>query len=341
MKKFFVSLCASSAFFLAGSSCFAALTWNTAVNTTSTTTNQLRSVAASDQAGNDSVYIGYIQTSGNRRLERRDSNPAYGLLNFFASGADQPKGIVTDDRGNVFVSNRGSGTTSSVIRAFSSTLVSGSATTATMPVIGGLAIQKVGPTYYAYAVYEENGLVQRYDVTNPAAMTLDTTFGTLGSYNIPSAGGLRGVEVGSDGTLFVAARDDNKVYRVSSDLATVTSFNLTRAMDVALYGGNLYATSYNGTSSLIQVVDQTTLAAVETINITTLDGNPYSRASSEGWGGIDIDGTGRIWLADQHYGSTGGTQDRLLVSSPVPEPSSIVLAGALLVGFVATMSRRK
>jgi len=327
---------------IAGVASAATLTWTTATSQTSGTTNQLRSVAVSDQAGNDSVYIGFIQTSGNRRVDRLDLNSPYGVLNTHASGPDQPKGIATDDRGNVFVANRGSGTTSSQIQSFSSTLVPNSTTPATTPVIGGLAIQESAGTYYAYTVYESGGLIQRYDVTNPAAMTLDVSFGAGGSYNIPGANNLRGVEVGADGTLYVAARSDNNVYRVSSDLTTVSSFPLNRAMDVALYGGNIYATSYDGADSFIRVIDATTMAFIEDIDITTLDGNPYSRGANEGWGGIDIDNSGNIWLADQHYGSTGGTQDRLLIgSSLVPEPASIVMLGMAAASFFVVRRRRR
>lgn len=333
---------AATAIIYASAASAATLTWSTVVSTASGTTNQLRAVAVSDQPGNDSVYLGYIQTSLNRRVDRHDSNSPYSVLNTHASAGDQPKGIATDDRGNVFIANRGSTTTSSRIQSFSSTLGPISTTTATTPVIGGLAIQKVGATYYAYTVYESGGLVQRYDVTNPAAMTLDATFGTGGSYNIPGGNNLRGIEIGADGTLYIAARTEGQVWKVSSDLSTVNAFTLNRAMDVALYGGKIYATSYDGASSFIRVVDAASMAFVEDIAITTLDGNPYSRGASEGWSGIDIDADGNIWLADQHYGSAGGTQDRLLrgVTLAIPEPASAGLVAAAALGVVASRRRR-
>src|SRR5687768_14693737 len=57
---------------LISSASAATLTWSTAVNQTSSTTNQLRAVALADQPGNDSVYLGYIQTTAanNRRVNR-------------------------------------------------------------------------------------------------------------------------------------------------------------------------------------------------------------------------------------------------------------------------------
>jgi hypothetical protein len=90
------------------------------------------------------------------------------------------------------------------------------------------------------------------------------------------------------------------------------------------------------------VIDAATMAFVEDMTIATLDGNPYSRGSSEGWSGIDIDAGGNIWLADQHYGSTGGTQDRLLLGSTlaIPEPASLAMAGVAAVGLIAVRRRR-
>ena len=334
-------LCSLACVSLIANASAATLNWTTAIDQASSTTNQLRAVAVADQAGNDSVYIGFIQTTGgNRRVYRHDSDSPYGLLNTHLSGNDQPKAIATDDRGNVFVANRGSSTTSSVIQSFSATLGANSTTSATAPVIGGLAIQKSGGAYYAYATYEANGRIERYNVTAPGAMTLDTSFGTAGVYTIPGASDLRGIEVGADGSLFVASRGDAKVYKVSADLSSVSSAAVPRAMDVALYGGNVYATSYNGSSSLIRTLSQSSLSFVEDIAISTLDGNPYSRGSSEGWSGIDIGASGRIWLADQSYGNVGGVQDRLLVSSSlIPEPTSLAMAGLSCLGFIVVRRR--
>lgn len=322
-------------------SALAVLTWTTAVNKAGTTTNQMRSLALS-QDGSNSVYVGYIQTSGTRDVHRHDWNPAYTLLNqrndLATYGTQQPKAIATDDRGNVFIGNRNSGTNTSNISAHSSALVFSNSVGVGSPVLGGMTVVKSGASYYAYASFEGLGLVQRYNVTNPAAITIDATFGVAGSFNIPGGtANLRGIEVDSAGNIFVASRDDNKIYKVSADLSTTTSVALTRAMDVAMFGGNIYATSYTGTTSKISVFDSN-LTFIEDISISTLDGNPYSRGASEGWSGIDIGADGRIWLVDQHYGSTGGTQDRLLVSSPIPAPG--VMSLLALGGMIAARRRR-
>jgi hypothetical protein len=335
-----LGMVAGSLLFVGANAAEAALTWNTAVSSASSTTNQMRGVEVAEQAGNNSVYYSYIQTTGNNRQVNRvsDASP-YATLNTLGNLGDQPKAVATDDRGNVFIAFRNSGNTSSYLQSSTATFGSSSNSAGTSPVIGGITAYSSGSTYYALAGFESGGLIRRYDVTTPGTMALDTTFGALGSYSIPGASDIRGVEVDAAGNIFAASRGDNKLYRVSADLSTVNSVNLTRAMDVALYGGNAYVTSYNGTNSLISVYDTTTLALVDTITISLLDGNPYSRGSNEGWSGIDIDSTGHIWLADQHYGSTGGTQDRLLVSSPVPEPTGIALLG--LGAGVLLLRRRR
>src|SRR4051812_39317971 len=71
------------------------LTWSTAYNQTSSTTNQLRAVSVADQPSNNSVYVGFIQTTGanNRRVNRYDTSSPYAQLNQKLSGSsEQPKG---------------------------------------------------------------------------------------------------------------------------------------------------------------------------------------------------------------------------------------------------------
>jgi len=332
----------------------ATLTWTTAVPTTSSTTNSLRSVALGQNPGNDSVYIGYIQTSGNRDVRRFDTDAPYAFLNSRSpvSGGDQPKAIATDDRGNVFIGNRISGGQNAIIKTHSTTLVEQSSFDASGSEFGGLATWESGGNYYLYIAREAGRQIHRYNITNPLAPSVDLTFGIGGVYTLPLAsstsGVLRGLSIGDDGTIFVTSRADSvnggltegALHRITPDLLTVTSAVVPRAMDVALFGGRAYATSYNGANSLIRALDATTLAFVEDITISTLDGNPYTRGSSEGWSGIDIGTDGRIWLVDQLYQASGTASDRLLVgASLVPEPGSIMLLG--IAGcFVAIGGRR-
>lgn len=320
----------------------ATLTWTTVNDhAVPSSTNQLRAVALASDG--QSVYTGFIQmTGGHRRVYRFDTSSPYSLLDTHVSGNDQPKGVATDDRGNVFVGNRISGSGDSFLQSFTSTLSPIATAPQVSPILGGLTVHKSGSNYYAYAVYEGSGLIQRYDVTDPSVMALDTSFGVGGSYSIPGAGDLRGVDVGPDGSIYVASRGDAKVYKVSSDLSTVTFAAVPRAMDVAIYGSRIYATSYNGSSSLIRALNRSDLSFVEDITITTLDGNPYTRGTAEGWSGIDIDANGNVWLADQQYSGSGtNTRDRLLMGSSltIPEPSSFLLLALCSSVFVVRRRR--
>jgi streptogramin lyase len=339
MKRL-LAICVMAAW--VGSSALAApLTWSTAYDQTAATTSatqQLRSVAASD----GSVYMGFIQhhTPGSRDVYRLDMNNPPTILDTRGQSVAQPKGVAVDDRGYVYVGNReGSGSFAAIIQVHPADLGTPVATlNASTSEFGGVAIHKSGGSYHLYIAREASGHINRYDVTDLNNITLDTSFGTGGTFAVPGGNKLRGLTVADDGTIFVADRDNNAVFRISPDLSTTTSATVTRAMDVALFGGNVYATSYNGVSSLVRVLDMNTMALVEDIVITTLDGNPYSRGSSEGFSGIDIDSQGRIWLADQAYQSSGLVQDRLLVSSAIPEPATL---GLLALGGMALLRRRR
>lgn len=325
----------------------AAIDWSTAYSQTNAVTNQLRAVAVAKQIGNDSVYTGFIQTTGspgNRDVKRFDTNAPYGLLNARGLSGDQPKAIATDDFGNVFVGNRISGGSSAKITVHNATLSTSADTSVASDQFGGLATVVISGQYYLYASRESGKEIRRYTY-NPASagssIAIDTTFGVSGVFTLSAAtsGVLRGLEVESDGTIYVTSRDDGRVYRVSPDLSTTISAPVIRAMDVDTYNGDIYVTSYNGTLSQIAVFDADDLTSKGSIVITTLDAVPYVRGSGEGFSAIDIDALGRIWMGDQAFQTSGTTSDRLLVSdAAVPEPASFGLA---LLGVVGVAMRRR
>lgn len=295
------------------------LIWSTAVNQDSNFTYSLRSVAL----GNNSVYIGYIQSSsGGRDVHRHSPEAPYELINARGTSFEQPKAIAVDDRGYVYTVNReGYGSNRSIIKVYSDDLSDAIATVVLGTYeYGGAAIYRSGSQYYLYVTSEGNGTIYRFNVTNLDNIFIDTSFGSYGSFMVPGGSNLRGITVDSDGTIFVADRDGGRVFRINADLTQTTPVAMTRPMDVALYKGRAYVTSYNGVNSLIRVFDKTDMSVVGDLNIATLDGAPYVREyNAEGLSGIAIGADGRIWVCDQCYRRNGRNySDRLLVSSPLP-----------------------
>src|SRR5436190_12186236 len=133
--NFFIFTSANAAF---------TLTWSTAYSQLSSTTNQLRAVEVASQTGNNSVYVGMIQTTGGHRdVYQFSTTASFPLSPLTDSGGsnDQPKAIATDERGNVYVGDRIIGGNSGKITTFSSNLTGPIFTTTNVPTeqFGGLA----------------------------------------------------------------------------------------------------------------------------------------------------------------------------------------------------------
>jgi PII-like signaling protein len=301
-----------------------AIDWSVAVDhvaTPDSRTHVMRSVAL----GNDSVYVGYIQddTPQCRDVHRHGLESPYDLEDARGIGALQPKGLATDDRGYVYVMNRqGGGSYLGEVEIYNEDLSELKATfTLQNYWFGGITAYEENGSYFVYITNESNGKIRRYDVTDPTNPVVDASFGTNGDFTVIGAIKLRGITVDGDGTIFVAG--DNNLYRISSDLAAFSSAYVYGPMDVALYEGLAFVTSKDKANSSIKVMDKNDLSCVieDKVVISTIDGNAYSRGTSEGWSGIDIGDDGRIWLCDElyHYVKNPlSAKDRLLVSTPLP-----------------------
>ncbi len=293
--------------------------WTVAVeNATGTSSTQLRAVAVSRTSA-PSVYVGFIQTSNTpagRTVRRYDAAPPYALLGELGPGTSQPKALDTDDRGNVFIAYRYSGTSGSELVSASADLraVNPHLDVGT-PVVGGLCVRREGDAYRAYVTYEGDGLVRRYDITDPARMALDTTFGAGGSFQIPTAGELRGCAFDAEGNLWVASRAGGVVFRVTSDLRVTGTATIAGAFDVAFRGERAYVTAYRGAESSVRVLDARTMAPVDELTPARLG---FARGSREGYAGLDVSADGRLWVADEDYDGASPVRDRLLVSPTLP-----------------------
>jgi hypothetical protein len=302
------------------------------------TTRSLRGIALDPTAPR--LYGSFIQgssTSGVRRYTTAGTTPVGTLAGFFgvtvqpfpSSDSHQAEAVVVDDRGWLYIASIKDSTSADNARIYICTEDFGTSTMVALAdidfpgttgeTIGGIDVRNDGGNYQLYvtrfrsasdAPYVERYAVGGADVAT-ATLTLDTTFNGTGRYTVPGGSKLRGIDVAADGTMFVASRDLNRIWRIPASLAGYSFTTVTRAMDVALYGDYAYVTSYDGTNSAVIEFDAATLVATGRTFTAT---GTFPRATTEGYSGIDIDAAGRLYVCDQIYASNS---DRILVSTPV------------------------
>lgn len=259
-------------------------------------------------------------------------NPVYnvGVAGALGTGSQQPRGLATDDRGNVYAAF-----SSSSWKIYNSNLSSEYVSRSVGSAIYGISVVKSGGNYYAYLGYR-NGTIERHNVNDPLNPVLDTTWGASGAINLKtynSSAYINNLEVDADGTIFVAGGlsgspgNGNALIKVpaaaaqAANYATVTAVTvgggasgtgLGGAMDVALYAGKVYITQYGELNSTISAFYKLDLSSAGNItpNITGLIG-PSGLAtitypgeltpSDRGFAGIDISADGRIYVVEQLY----------------------------------------
>jgi len=280
-------------------------------------------------SGDDkTVYSGWIQWEQGT-VRQHDAQAVGPILNSYGLASIQATALATDDRGNVYIGYGLNGNGQIEIRnAKLATQVAAPFDGGRTGYVHGLSVWRSGPTdYYLYAS-RADGTIQRFNVTDPSAPALDTGWATGGTYAIPGAGNLRGIEAASDGTLYVAQRDtaggDRKgvVYAIDPTLTFLFSTSVDGAMDVAVHGLKLYVSQYLGPDSAVAVLDTETLALLDTLHTgfeKDID-NP-----SHGYTGIDVAADGSLYLADEWYSTAGEERDRILTTfaSAPPETGSL------------------
>ena len=313
---------------------------------------------------NSTLYAGFIAGTSSAGIRTVDSST--GLYSSPVSTVNgsfyQAKGVTVDDRGNVYATlNASAGAKTQEFRDYTSALTNqtvsptNAITTAANTQLAGASVAHIGDHYYLYLSHNKTGgQIERYNVDNPAVPFLDTTWATSGVLDLKvltsnANAFVNGLEVTSDGTIYATGgllstgRGDT-VFEIASNLTTWTdNTSVSGAMDLALYGGKVYVTQYLSTSSAIAVLDGTTLSLLDTLNPTIT--HTYLGDGDNGYSGIAIDPTGRLYLADQIYDNTtvsgqNTLYDRILVAQ-VPEPSTLVLVTCGLFALVAVRLRRR
>jgi hypothetical protein len=333
----------------------AAPVWQVQADFSSSTTRSLRGIALSPDDSQE--YLGYIQgTSGTTAVREYSSailagtNPATTASVTF--NGLQPKGVDVDDRGNVFGTySNSAGAAQQHFRIYSSDLLT-LMSDVTMPTgaanyqLGGIAVQHIGSQYFAYVgTNKGTASIERFDVTNPNTPILDTTWAVGGVLNLKLTQGtnafVNGLDVAAAGTIYATGgvlgtgRGD-KVFKISADGSTISSTNVDQAMDVVSYFGKLYVAQYKANLSRIAVLDAGDLSTLDSYD------PGFSRVSTDdtGFSGIDVSADGKLYVSDQIYSTTGSTHDRVLVSSPIPEPT-LGIAGTLIgLGLLARRGKR-
>jgi hypothetical protein len=356
---------AFATFFILGGS-HAAVTWQVQSDYRGTSSpasqaRSLRGLALSDD--DSSIYTGFIQGTSSSAVRKLSSGIIAGTIapgdpdiqgEATIASSRQPKGVATDDRGNVYATlSLNTNSTSQQFRIYNSTLTSVVSTTVAGSVagsqFGGMAVQKLGSDYYLYLGRNGGqGLIERWNVTNPAVPVLDTTWASSGILNLKTFNSnqwpnafVNGLDIASDGTIYAAGgilgtgRGDS-VFRISPDGSSISRVDVATPMDVVRYGNELYVSQYLGALSTVAVLSESNLNQVNTLTTGFVHGP--AGGTDSGYAGIDVAADGRLYLVDQIYDIQGSTLfDRVLVSSPVPEPA---MAGAMALGSLLLVRRR-
>jgi hypothetical protein len=282
-------------------------------------------------AGTDTVIFGNgAGPGGTGGLGPVGTNPIYpptftapGVPGFEAwvpVGSSQPRGLATDDRGNVYVSLRDS----NIVRIYDENL-----STTPLGAFGlvsplGVAVRKLGTTYYAYVV--NGSLVRRWDVTNVAFPVLDATWNP--PLVLPGSTEGNGITVDADGTVFVAAWAASRVYRISADgLTVITSAAISAAADVAVYQDKVYVVSrITPVPPITQLYKADLTSAGADIPVSDF-GTP--RGSIAQLTGIEVSADGRLYISEENYFGDGNGIPLYTPPATSFNPAPVAIAGRI------------
>ncbi|MDZ7377505.1 MAG: hypothetical protein ONB13_12910, partial [candidate division KSB1 bacterium] len=217
------------------------------------------------------LYLGYNNPSSKRVVRKIDLSVTDPAMNhnsvvkqlMFASGAAPAKSIDTDDNGRVYLA-RGS-----VIDIYDADLATLLYTISGFNTCEGVAVQRESGSLVLYASDRANQKVSRFVITEGSgdAIVSATKSGLDGDgeVTIPGASSLRGLDVQSNGTIWVADISANKVFRIKSNGDMDGNCDIQSAIDVAIDEAlaQVYVTQY--TARTIKILNMADFSVKKTL----------------------------------------------------------------------------
>ncbi|MCI5574285.1 MAG: hypothetical protein SO533_00395 [Eubacteriales bacterium] len=307
------------------------------------------------------VFGGYLNPGGTSAVEMFDAKTGrlagtYVHVEKDGASISYPKGMATDDRGYLYV-----GLASRSNKSFASFAVvkydeKGSdgwlkevyrevfieTDDSTKTGINGVAVRELAGRYYMYIIVNYDvDYLYRFDVTDPAAPVLDTTFGDGGRVNLQSSpyklkeGNYLDVDV--DGTIymgFVSDSDSGLMVLSEDGKKVLNTVSQNKGYAVTVWEGYVIVTSQSS-PTCICVYDKASLTLIETIKLTA--DNVNVSCDSFFFDGVNSLVGVRVvndvlYVGDQGSGNTGVDQIFMAPLTVVGQP--------IVDAFVAGISER-
>lgn len=269
--------------------------------------------------------------------------------------AGNPKGLAVDDRGIIYA-----GITNSTQKEYISIaavsyekmkLESEKEFKFTDGTVGvnGVAVYKDGEKYYLYAVinYDVEYLC-RFDVTDYRNITLDSTFGDGGKYDLHillenQNTALEGqyIAVDSDGTIYMTAvlatgKKGDTLVKISKDGTVLGMTVCSEGYGVTVWNGLVLVSTYDSVSSCVHVFDKETMTELSLINTENEEHDSLTGIAAVG---------NTLYVAEQSYKSQSGfwriksiVNDGSSTSSPFSgDTSAVILCASAVSAFSAAL----
>lgn len=294
----------------------------------------LRGMAVS--ADGNAFYLGHIQlgTGGVRKLDRSTGEIkwTYNSANIPADNNynEYPKGLATDDRGNVFAvvsHNKQSFITLAALNGEDGAVLSETKIELGQIDAGanGIAIYKDGDQYYAYFItnYGPNR-IYCYNVTDPAKPEINKDFGADGFVSLANKTGVEGADgnyiaMDDSGTMYITMKlgDGSKgdcVVKADKEGKTFEKIiDCEEAYGISLADGYLIVSTYNGEGSVVNLYNVSDYKLAATLGGDVEKHGHYSQA-------FLVDN--KLYIVDQGY-QTGASANeigsRIIVSNDLAQ----------------------